>query len=68
MEDEKIGGDGSPKSVTVSVGVASYPEDGEDPESIVNAADTALYKAKTRGRNRVILAGNGRKKKRRAAL
>ena len=67
VENEKIGGDGSPKSVTVSVGVASYPEDGEDPESIVNAADTALYKAKTRGRNRVILAGNGRKK-RRAAL
>jgi diguanylate cyclase (GGDEF)-like protein len=67
VENEKVGGDGGATVVTVSVGVAAFPEDGDDPESVVSRADTALYKAKTRGRNRVIIAGNGRKKKKKAA-
>jgi diguanylate cyclase (GGDEF)-like protein len=54
---EKFAGDGKPVQVTVSVGVASYPEDGDDPQAIIKTADAALYQAKEKGRNRVFLAG-----------
>ncbi|MDX2201871.1 MAG: PleD family two-component system response regulator [Hyphomicrobiaceae bacterium] len=44
-----------PVAVTLSVGVATIsPED--TPKSLLKRADTALYAAKTRGRNRVVLA------------
>lgn len=39
--------------VTVSLGVATFPEDGQDPSSLMAAADRALYQAKRAGRNRV---------------
>lgn len=39
--------------VSASVGVAFYPEDGGDSNSLVKAADTAMYRAKELGRNRV---------------
>lgn len=42
--------------VTVSVGIACFPEDGEDPEALVTEADEALYRAKAGGRNRVAVA------------
>jgi diguanylate cyclase (GGDEF)-like protein len=41
--------------VTVSVGVASYPESALDPDGVLGAADAALLRAKARGRNRVCL-------------
>lgn len=44
--------------VTVSVGVASYPEHGVDIESLIREADDAMYVAKRNGRNRVVVAGN----------
>lgn len=44
--------------VTVSIGVASYPEHGVDMDGLIKAADDALYIAKRSGRNRVIVAGN----------
>lgn len=44
------------KAVTLSAGVSIFPEDGEVAESIINAADLALYFAKEDGRNRVIAA------------
>ena len=39
--------------VTVSIGVAAFPGDGEAPEELLRAADEALYRAKRNGRNRV---------------
>jgi len=39
--------------LTVSVGVATFPTDGDDPVSLFDHADQALYQAKSAGRNRV---------------
>ena len=36
---------------TASVGVAIYPMDGEDPQTLLKSADTAMYVDKSRGRN-----------------
>ena len=43
--------------ITVSIGLAVYPEDGTMPQQLMKAADDALYDAKGRGRNQVALAG-----------
>jgi diguanylate cyclase (GGDEF)-like protein len=42
--------------LTVSAGVAEFPGDGDNDEAVVLAADSALYRAKAAGRNRVLLA------------
>jgi diguanylate cyclase (GGDEF)-like protein len=47
--------EGSPE-ITVSVGVASFPDNGSGPEHVLVQADTAMYSAKRAGRNRVSLA------------
>ena len=60
---ENFAADGKEIQVTVSVGVASYPKDGEEPQAIIRHADTALYEAKESGRNQVVLAGETPKKK-----
>jgi diguanylate cyclase (GGDEF)-like protein len=39
--------------ITVCIGVASFPEDSRDPIELVEMADSALYRAKHEGRNRV---------------
>ncbi len=36
--------------ITASIGVAVYPNDGLDKESLISAADIILYKIKSRGR------------------
>jgi diguanylate cyclase (GGDEF)-like protein len=39
--------------LTLSIGVAEFPVDGDDPDALVRAADSALYRAKAAGRNQV---------------
>lgn len=43
--------------VTVSVGVATFPENGTEVHELIDKADWALYRAKKLGRNRVCLFG-----------
>jgi diguanylate cyclase (GGDEF)-like protein len=43
--------------ITVSIGVAVFPQAGDNPQAVLKAADEALYRAKEKGRNRVELSG-----------
>ena len=49
--DELVGG-----KLSVSIGVAQFPEDGDGPEALLARADGALYRAKREGRDRVLRA------------
>ena len=40
-------------SITVSIGIAVFPEDASDSMSLIQASDRALYDAKRNGRNRI---------------
>ncbi len=44
------------KHLTISVGVGSFPQTAMDAEDLLRCADRALYQAKQKGRNRVVLA------------
>ncbi|MCJ7818965.1 MAG: PAS domain S-box protein [Syntrophales bacterium] len=44
------------QSVTVSLGVAMFPEHGATGRDVLRAADDAMYRAKAQGRNRVVVA------------
>jgi diguanylate cyclase (GGDEF)-like protein len=43
--------DGRDVFITASVGVALYPQDAKDPESLMKSAELAMYRAKESGRN-----------------
>ena len=43
-------------SITLSFGVAAYPDHGATRDAVLRAADTALYRAKHAGRDRVVVA------------
>lgn len=45
-----------PEAITASIGVASYPEACEAVEDLFKIADEAMYVAKNKGRNRVVVA------------
>ena len=56
LEGSQVVFEGARLAVTVSVGVAVWPEDGREIEALLAAADRALYAAKQDGRNRVASA------------
>ena len=41
-------------SITLSIGITTYPERGIELNELIRVADIALYKAKEQGRGRVI--------------
>ena len=42
--------------LTVSIGLAEYPDGGDSPEELIASADAAMYQAKNSGRNKVVVA------------
>jgi diguanylate cyclase (GGDEF)-like protein/PAS domain S-box-containing protein len=44
--------------VTISLGLSYFPHHGNDADSLLQAADAALYQAKRSGRDRVVMAGS----------
>ncbi len=50
------GGRGAPIRLTISIGVACYPDDSQTREALLDLADKAMYRAKSLGRNCVCAA------------
>ncbi|MDD3925198.1 MAG: diguanylate cyclase [bacterium] len=48
--------DGSEGKVTVSIGISTFPSDGQSKTMLLSNSDKALYRAKQNGRNRVVVA------------
>jgi diguanylate cyclase len=51
-----VEGFSEPLRVTMSLGVATFPEHCSDPEDLLRCADTAVYRSKADGRNRTTVA------------
>jgi len=45
------------RQVTISIGVATFPSDATNRDRLIQAADSALYRAKQSGRNQLCLSG-----------
>ena len=48
--------EGNLPKITICIGVAVFPDSGDNPQAVLKAADEALYRAKEAGRNRVEVA------------
>jgi diguanylate cyclase (GGDEF)-like protein len=48
-----------PLYVTTSIGVASYPQDGEDAHALIHNADSAMYETKRSGKNGYRICNSG---------
>jgi diguanylate cyclase (GGDEF)-like protein len=59
IESMQLTASGSLIPVTVSIGVAEFPRDGEQLEQVFAVADNRLYRAKQTGRNRVVSDSGG---------
>lgn len=55
IEKMVLHSENGPVRVTLSLGLAVYPDHGTDKERLIRLADQALYRAKKQGRNRVVL-------------
>jgi diguanylate cyclase (GGDEF)-like protein/PAS domain S-box-containing protein len=55
FEAIQISGKGIVTNATMSIGIACFPDHGEDSEQVLNRADEALYQAKAAGRNCVVV-------------
>ncbi len=58
IEEHRFVYDGARIRITASLGVAVWPEDGQDAETLLGAVDRSLYAAKEQGRNRVVVASS----------
>jgi diguanylate cyclase (GGDEF)-like protein len=54
--DGQTASEGTHLGITVSIGLASFPEDGETPETLIAKADKAMYIAKFSGKNKTCIA------------
>ncbi len=43
--------------ITLSIGISTYPSSGKEAEELIDKADWALYRAKTQGRNCIVVFG-----------
>jgi diguanylate cyclase (GGDEF)-like protein len=50
-------GDKTFENIALSLGVSIFPTHGRDGDTVLKAADTALYKAKANGRDQVVVSG-----------
>lgn len=57
VERRELDADGTTLRVTLSLGVAAFPDDGATATDLLRCADEALYRAKAEGRNCVRAAG-----------
>jgi diguanylate cyclase (GGDEF)-like protein len=62
LEERAIGAMDGHDGITVSIGVAAFPTNGTDPETLIYRADAAMYQAKKAGRNRVMVSRARRKR------
>jgi diguanylate cyclase (GGDEF)-like protein len=53
----RIKGSDKNLKLSISLGIACFPDDGRSPEELIDAADKALYVSKKGGRNKVSIAG-----------
>jgi diguanylate cyclase (GGDEF)-like protein len=53
VEEQEFAG----RKITLSIGIAEFPNNGQTADEVISSADEALYAAKRGGRNRVIRAG-----------
>jgi diguanylate cyclase (GGDEF)-like protein len=51
------GSTGAPIHLEISIGAATYPDHGQSRDSLLDSADKAMYRSKSRGRNCVSSAG-----------
>jgi diguanylate cyclase (GGDEF)-like protein len=50
------------RKITLSIGIAEFPENGQTADEVISSADEALYAAKRAGRNRVVRASEKKAK------